>query len=123
MLHVNSQKSLSDHEPRCDSDEMQKIAGGLEVVIKFANPTDRELVINVARGIGWSPIESLEIHDESYFGAGLENAPAVNAVVYVEKLWMSKYVLDHVGRQESQDFENYRVYCRYKFYDKGMMIS
>eukprot|EP00794_Sanderia_malayensis_P007364 gene7364-8184_t len=118
VLRVDTQrKSLSN-----ELSELNNNTGGLEIAVKFANPTDRELVINTARGIGWCPIMSLEMHDEGDIETGT-NHRYLSAAVVVEKLWLSRDVFENATRQEKQTWKDYRVYCRYKFYDNAALSS
>ena len=94
------------------------MAGGLEISLKFGKDSDRELVINTARGIGWSPLESLEIHEDS-FSATDTAVVGLNVHVSVDKVWIATEILE---KWSEKDTENFRLYCRYKFYDKGLSI-
>ena len=91
------------------------MSGGIEISLKLGKDSDRELIINTARGIGWSPLESLEMHEESFSAA---DAAVVgrNARVSVDKVWIVAEVLD---KWSDEDIGNLRLYCRYKFYDSG----
>lgn len=82
--------------------------------MKFGRETDRELVINTARGVGWSPFESLDTHEESFNDAAA--VLGLNAYVSVEKVWIAREVFDTWRNANAQ---NVKIYCRYKFYDKG----
>ncbi|XP_065059410.1 C2 domain-containing protein 3-like [Rhopilema esculentum] len=105
---------------KTDADEFQKMIGGLELAVKFGKETDRELVINTARGAGWSPLESIETHEESFQDFDQRGTVSLKAVWSVEKLWVPVEVIEKV---HIADRENLRIYCRYKFYDKAAFTS
>ena len=78
------------------------------------------MVINIARGIGWSPLEKFEIHDEeSWWDSenGLVAVKGLEAIVKVDKIWLPKKMLE-VYSQGDRNFKKRRLYARYKFYDK-----
>ena len=104
---------------KTDADEFQKMIGGLELAVKFGKETDRELVINTARGAGWSPLESIETHEESFQDSDQRGTVGLKAIWLVEKLWVPVEVIEKV---HIADREHLRIYCRYKFYDKGICL-
>ena len=114
--HRKRPKEVFHHT--CDTDEFGDFAGGLEVALNFAKESDRELVINTARGIGWSPLESLEMHEDSFSATATADIAIVglNAHISVSKVWIATEILE---KWTDKDIRNLRLYCRYKFYDKG----
>jgi len=42
---------------------LERVVGGLELLLKFAHSDDRERVINAARGVGWASIHDVEHRD------------------------------------------------------------
>lgn len=42
---------------------LDRVVGGVELSIKFAHYNDRDRVVHVARGMGWSPVD-LEVEDD-----------------------------------------------------------
>ena len=114
---INQQKSRSKRP--IDSDDLDNTAGGLELMIKFANSSDRELVINVARGIGWSPIQSLDVFEDSFQDAMTLEYRALTAILVIEQLWISKEMVCNLFKEPCEKWTSYRMYCRYKFYDKS----
>ena len=114
MPHKMGREKGSRHS--CDADEFRDAAGGLEVSLKFGKETDRELVINTARSVGWSPLETLETHEDSFPASSDLAVVGLKAQVSVEKVWIASEILE---KWADRDAQNVRVYCRYKFYDKG----
>ena len=92
------------------------------MAMKFGNATDRELVINTARGMGWSPLESVDIHEDSFMDSDLHENICLNAVINIDKFWFSREILEDLGDGDIDDLSEFKIYCRYKFYDHGNLV-
>ncbi|XP_055958923.1 C2 domain-containing protein 3 [Patella vulgata] len=99
---------------------LKRVVGGLELSIQFAQRDDRERVISAGRSVGWSPIDNtLEQVDWDLDGELRKEFERVK--INVERIYFplqnalvtGQTTLDH----------NARCYIRYKFYDKGAVIS
>lgn len=107
-------KRKNQQGPGCDADEFENRCGGLELLLRFGKESDRELVINTARGIGWSPLESLETHEDSFATDAV--VLTLNAVISVDKIWLTKEIVMNFAEDS---LSNFQIYCRYKFYQTG----
>ena len=92
------------------------------MAMKFGNATDRELIINTARGMGWSPLQSVDIHEDSFVDSDLHENVCLNAVINIDKFWISRGILENFRDGDLGDLREFKIYCRYKFYDHGKLV-
>ena len=93
--------------------------GGIEVNAKFTNNTDREQVINVGRGIGWSPDVELGLHDESWFSTKESDCKCSHISLHLDVVRIPMNVVDTLIHKYATKERFGTMYCRYKFYNKG----
>ncbi|XP_075706126.1 LOW QUALITY PROTEIN: C2 domain-containing protein 3 [Rhinoderma darwinii] len=92
---------------------LDNVVGGLELSVSFAHHSDRERVLEVAGGLGWTEDEG---EDRDQAGDEL-----VNLSVTIPKIWLPAHCLLMAGRQHLHK----KTYCyvRYRLYDKEAVCS
>jgi len=100
------------------NNKSKSIMGGIEVALKFSNQSDREKVVNVARGIGWSPLMDIDVSDENWISNSLINNQVHSKCeiqIAVETIWLPMNVVHQISHNRDHYKE---IYLRYKFYNK-----
>lgn len=97
---------------------LSNVVGGLELSVNFAHHSDRDRVLEVARGLGWNDVE------EEVVGSvrdGWEKEDLVNLSVTVPKIWLPVHSLLLAGHKHIHK----KTYCylRYKLYDRDAVCS
>ncbi|XP_040195871.1 C2 domain-containing protein 3 [Rana temporaria] len=97
---------------------LSNVVGGLELSVNFAHHSDRDRVLEVARGLGWNDVE-----EEVVGGVkdGWEKEDLVNLSVTVPKIWLPVHSLLLAGHKHIHK----KTYCylRYKLYDRDAVCS
>ncbi|KAG8544843.1 hypothetical protein GDO81_021738 [Engystomops pustulosus] len=93
---------------------LDNVVGGLELSIGFAHHSDRERVLEVARGLGWTEGEG-EDSDQS------GDDELVNFSVTIPKIWLPVHCLLMAGHKHLH--KSTYCYLRYKLYDKEAVCS
>ncbi|CAL1526799.1 unnamed protein product, partial [Lymnaea stagnalis] len=98
---------------------LDQVAGGLELSVRFAHQDDRDRVISAGKAVGWSPIdldvEQTDWQDEDSH----HNIHTITVSVdQVSFPMTSALITGHTVVDPSV-----RCYVRYKFYDKGAVVS
>ncbi|XP_073517352.1 C2 domain-containing protein 3 isoform X2 [Phyllobates terribilis] len=91
---------------------LDAVVGGLELSVRFAHHTDRERVLEAARGLGWTD-------DEGGDPAGDDEL--VNISVTTPKIWLPVHCLLLAGHKRLH--KSTYCYLRYKLYDKDAVCS
>ncbi|XP_075119108.1 C2 domain-containing protein 3 [Leptodactylus fuscus] len=89
---------------------LDNVVGGLELSISFTHHSDRERVLEVARGLGWTEDEDRDGDDE-----------LVNLSVTIPKVWLPVHCLLMAGHRHLH--KSTHCYLRYKLYDKEAVCS
>ncbi|XP_063296892.1 C2 domain-containing protein 3 [Pelobates fuscus] len=101
---------------------LQTIVGGLELSIGFSHHSDRERVLEVARGLGWTESEK-DTHEVSVCGEDewQQKEDLITLSVTIPKIWLPVHCLLLAG----QNHIHRSTYCylRYKFYDREAFCS
>ncbi|XP_063807058.1 C2 domain-containing protein 3 [Pseudophryne corroboree] len=97
---------------------LENVVGGLELSVGFAHHSDRERVLEVARGLGWSEYED-EV--EAHSGDEWQKEDLVNLSVTIPKIWLPVHCLLIAGHRHIQ--KSTYCYLRYKLYDKEAVCS
>ncbi|BFZ15049.1 hypothetical protein BsWGS_18088 [Bradybaena similaris] len=112
-------RPVDDDDDVQNSTALDQVVGGLELSIKFAHQDDREHVISVARSVGWSPVdvdvEQADWQDED----SQHNVHGITVTVEQASFPLSSALV--TGHQDVDPLT--KCYVRYKFYDKGAVIS
>ncbi|XP_068122730.1 C2 domain-containing protein 3 [Hyperolius riggenbachi] len=97
---------------------LSNVVGGLELSVGFAHHSDRERVLEVARGLGWSEEEE-EISGRA--GDDWEKEDLVNLSITIPKIWLPVRFLLLAGHKQVHK----KTYCylRYKVYDRDAICS
>ncbi|XP_040282452.1 C2 domain-containing protein 3 isoform X2 [Bufo bufo] len=93
---------------------LDNVVGGLELSVSFAHHSDRERVLEVARGLGWTEGED---GDGNHSG----HDELVNLSVTVPKIWLPVHCLLMAGHKHLH--KSTHCYLRYKLYDKEAVRS
>uniref|UniRef100_A0A8C5MB22 C2 domain containing 3 centriole elongation regulator n=1 Tax=Leptobrachium leishanense TaxID=445787 RepID=A0A8C5MB22_9ANUR len=100
---------------------LQTIVGGMELSIGFSQHSDRERVLEVARGLGWSRIEdareAIAPRDDEF----QVKEDLVTLSITIPKIWLPVPCLLLAGHKHIQ--RSTHCYLRYKFYDKESVCS
>ncbi|KAM4796190.1 C2 domain-containing protein 3 [Rhinophrynus dorsalis] len=101
---------------------LQNIVGGLELSISFAHHSDRERVLEVARGLGWTEDED-DVREVTGHGVDewQNKEDLVNLSVTIPKIWLPVHSLLLAGHKNVH--KSTYCYVRYKFYDKEAICS
>ncbi|XP_069825619.1 C2 domain-containing protein 3 isoform X2 [Dendropsophus ebraccatus] len=91
---------------------LDNVVGGLELSISFAHHSDRERVLEVARGLGWTVDED---------GDRTQEDELVNLSVTIPKVWLPVHCLLMAGHKHLH--KSTYCYLRYKLYDKDAVCS
>ncbi|XP_053564712.1 C2 domain-containing protein 3 [Bombina bombina] len=102
------------------ADIMKAIVGGLEISVRFAHPSDRERVLEVAQGLGWSEEDSSEssVHGDDEWQT---KEDLISLSVAIPKLWLPVHCLLLAGHKHIH--RSTYCYLRYKLYDKEAVCS
>ncbi|XP_056417090.1 C2 domain-containing protein 3 isoform X2 [Hyla sarda] len=97
---------------------LDNVVGGLELSIGFAHHSDRERVLEVARGLGWTEEEE---EDSDQAGDAHREDELVNLSVTIPKVWLPVHCLLMAGHKHLH--KSTYCYLRYKLYDKDAICS
>ncbi|XP_072257333.1 C2 domain-containing protein 3 [Pyxicephalus adspersus] len=97
---------------------LNNVVGGLELSVNFAHHSDRDRVLEVARGLGWNDVEE-EVNGS--VGDAWEKEDLVNLSVTVPKIWLPVHCLLLAGHKHIH--KNTYCYLRYKLYDRDAVCS
>ncbi|KAG8431124.1 hypothetical protein GDO86_019385, partial [Hymenochirus boettgeri] len=101
---------------------LQTVVGGLELSVRFAHPSDRDRVLELARSLGWN-----EENEDAKEAAGLgdnewnRKEDLVVLSVRIPKIWLPLHCLLLAGHKHLH--KSTYCYLRYKFYDKEAICS
>ncbi|XP_075054598.1 C2 domain-containing protein 3 isoform X2 [Mixophyes fleayi] len=98
---------------------LDNVVGGLVLSIGFAHHSDRERVLEVARGLGWSEDEEDEVRVHA--GDEWQKEDLVNLSVTIPKVWLPVNCLLIAGHKHMH--KSTYCYLRYKLYDKEAVCS
>ncbi|XP_070553573.1 C2 domain-containing protein 3-like [Ptychodera flava] len=101
---------------------LERVAGGIELAIKFAHHDDRDRVIHAARGVGWSPdvdIENMDdfMDDKDDGITDIESEVSIN----LDTAWFPLKCALIAGQKQLDKYT--KAYIRYKFYDRAALCS
>ncbi|KAE8628038.1 hypothetical protein XENTR_v10007280 [Xenopus tropicalis] len=105
-----------------DSTILHSVVGGLELSVHFAHHSDRDRVLEVARGLGWN--EYNEDFQEAIATEADEwhkREDLVNLSVNIPKIWLPLHCLLLAGHKHIH--KSTYCYLRYKFYDREAVCS
>lgn len=98
----------------------KKVIGGLELNLHFSEVEDRNHVIHISRGAGWSPLAGVECDDNDSFGE--EEIPkAINweMSLKISKAWIPVSDLHSFYSGATKVGRGVKAYARYKLFNKG----
>ena len=97
-------------------------AGGIEVTIMFPQSTVRELIVNTGRGVGWCPLDNVEVHDEAWLSSSDDTDHSCKFNIFVDTVWIPSVVINSLFSQGPSVKYLKKLYVRYKVYDKGKQL-
>lgn len=98
--------------------EKQRVIGGIEIAVKFPNPSARKQIINMGYGSGWRPTALIITDDEAWLPiADTEHINPCNIQLSIDTLSIPANVVKERGDEQSLSL---RIYAKYKFYDQGI---
>ncbi|XP_060074176.1 C2 domain-containing protein 3-like [Ylistrum balloti] len=100
---------------------LERVVGGVELVVKFAHHNDRDRVIHAARGVGWSPID-LDVEDEEDWQSDDEGCGQYHQITVCMDQVSFPLQNALIAGQTNLD-KTARCYVRYKLYDKSAVVS
>ena len=98
---------------------LERVAGGLELSVKFAHQEDLERVVHAARAVGWAPDFDVEHGHWESADEFCDHYHHVTVAVDLASFPMHSALT--VGRNKVDPATH--CYVRYKLYDKGGMHS
>eukprot|EP00057_Strongylocentrotus_purpuratus_P012237 XP_011666711.1 PREDICTED: C2 domain-containing protein 3 [Strongylocentrotus purpuratus] len=115
-----------DDTPQPHPKLLDRVAGGVELAVKFRHQGDRERVIDAGRKVGWSPdslvLEDVEqIWDDGVQDQGSSSSLSCEVTIDVDGAWFP--VQPSLRPGQTQLDPHTKAYIRYKFYDKGAVCS
>ncbi|OCT93380.1 C2 domain-containing protein 3 [Xenopus laevis] len=101
---------------------LHSVVGGLELSIHFAHHSDRDRVLEVARGLGWNEYND-DFHEAIVTEADEwhKREDLVNLSVSIPKIWLPLHCLLLAAHKHLH--KSTYCYLRYKFYDKEAVCS
>lgn len=98
------------------NEELFRINGGLEIVVRFAQQDDRNRVIEAAKSVGW-------IRNDIAFDLPLDNDSNTNYLFHigVEKLQFPMHLALKLGSKQLDP--NTRCFIRFKFFDREPVVT
>ena len=103
--------------------DVDKAVGGLELSIKFSEADDRDHVIHLSRGVGWSPLPEIDCDEEWLDKENLSKKTRWEFCLNISKAWIpsSELLSCHVSATKLD--KNVKAYARYNLYNKGTYFS
>ena len=108
------------HDAICYGDN-EKVVGGLELSLHFSEAEDRDHIIHVSRGVGWSPsagvecdynwLDKEEVSQERHWEFSLK----------INKAWIPPSELHSFHSGAKKMDKGVKMYARYKLYNKGTL--
>lgn len=102
--------------------EKEPLAGGIEVSAKFTKNTDRNQVLDIGCRMGWAPSTNVELHDETSLHPMLDDEDSHSVVnIHCDLVLIPKNVIEQtISKYQDAKDRFGTMYCRYKFYNKGL---
>lgn len=104
------------------NDEVDKTVGGLELSISFSEAEDRDHVIHLSRGVGWSPPPGIECDKDWMDREDLSQNKHWEFCLKINKAWIPSSELQSFNVPGKKLDKIVRAYARYKLYNKGTYI-
>ncbi|XP_068718257.1 C2 domain-containing protein 3-like isoform X2 [Montipora capricornis] len=101
-----------------------KAVGGLELSLQFSEAQDRNHVLHVSRGVGWSPRSGLECDETDWLGK--EEMPEdtnLEIGLKISKAWIPTSQLHSFSSGTQRVDRGVMAYARYKLYNKAPICS
>lgn len=99
--------------------DVDKVVGGLELSIKFSEAEDREHVIHLSRGVGWSPLPEIDCDEDWLDKEDLSKKKHWEFCLNINKAWIPSSDLHSFYVSATKLDKNVSAYARYKLYNKG----
>lgn len=100
--------------------DVDKVVGGLEFSIKFLEVDDRDYVIYLLRGVGWFLLFKIDCDEEWLDKEDLFKKIYWRFCLNISKVWIFLLEFYFFYVLVVKLDKNFRVYVRYKFYNKGI---
>lgn len=119
-IHLPGEQDTHDASPY---NEINKVVGGLELGISFSKTEDRDHIIHISGGLGWSPPPEVDCNE-----VWLDREePSVNEhwtfCLKISSAWIPLSELKPFSASEKNtDKPKMKGYARYKLHNKGNCI-
>lgn len=98
----------------------EKVVGGLELRLNFSEAKNRDHIIHVSRGVGWSPPAGVECDDNWLDEVSQERHWKFS--LKVNKAWIPPSELYSFYSGAKKMDKGVKMYARYKLCNKGMLF-
>lgn len=99
--------------------DVAEVVGGLELSIKFSEAEDRDHVIHLSRGVGWSPLPEIDFDEDWLDKEDLSKEKHWEFCLNINKAWIPSSELHYFYVSATKLDKNVKAYVRYKLYNKG----
>ena len=110
----------SDVHDASSHDDPEKTIGGVELRIGFSEKEDRDRVVHISRGVGWSPPPGLEYIDDRLDEDEMSKEGHWEFCLKISKAWIPPSEMNSINTATKKDDRNVKAYARYKLHNKGM---
>lgn len=110
----------SDVHDASSHDDPEKTIGGVELRIGFSEKEDRDHVVHISRGVGWSPPPGVEYIDDSLGEDEMSKEGHWELCLKISKAWIPPSEMNSINTATKKEDRNVKAYARYKLHNKGM---
>lgn len=118
-IYLPSDSSVHDASPHSYA---EKVVGGLQLSVSFSDAEDRDHVIHVSRGVGWSPPAGVECDDDWLDKETMSKERHWEFCLKISKAWIPPTELQSLSSGAAKVDKGEKAYTRYKLYNKGMCL-
>ncbi|CAH3017538.1 unnamed protein product, partial [Porites evermanni] len=104
-------------------DDPEKTIGGVELRICFSEKEDRDHVVHISRGVGWSPPPGVEYIDDRLGEDEMSKEGHWEFCLKISKAWIPPSELNSIDTATKKEDRNVKAYARYKLYNKAPIVS
>ena len=119
-IYLPSESNTHDASPCGDT---EKVIGGLELSISFCETEDRDHIIHLSRGVGWSPPLGVECDDDWLEKEELSKESHWEFSLKINKAWIPPLELHSFNSAAKKTDKSVKAYVRYKLYNKGTLLD
>ena len=118
-IHLPGEHDTHDASPH---DEINKVVGGLELSIAFSEAEDRDHVLHLSRGLGWSPPPEIDCDEVCLDREDLSKNKHWAFCMKINTAWIPSSELVSFNASAKNADKRVKGYARYKLYNKGNCI-